>query len=178
MVVSGPNGKWFWAYFQGISVEQEVGTAMAARATTTTPERALPAGGNERSPALHENEEFSEAEKRAHIAATKPKIQEIASTLNPLFGRELLALMTGVQNPRTVTQWVRGESEPHPGTARTLRDVAYIATFMLNSGEPRETVQAWFVGMNPQLKGKSPAEVIERDRERVLKAAKAFVAYD
>jgi hypothetical protein len=151
---------------------------MAARMATTRPVMALPSESNESEHVSEQSAEFSEAETRAHIAATKPKIQEIASALNPLFGRELLALMTGVQNPRTVTQWVRGESEPHPGTARTLRDVAYIATFLLNSGEPTETVQAWFVGMNPQLKGKSPAEVIERDRERVLRAAKAFVAYD
>ena len=122
-------------------------------------------------------EQISEAERTAHRVATRPSIQEVAAELNPIFGRELLAVMTGVQNPRTVTQWVRGESEPHPGSAKSLRDVAYVAELLLASGQERETVQAWFVGMNPQLQGQSPAEVIGPDAKAVLAAAKAFLQY-
>lgn len=122
-------------------------------------------------------DKLSIAERAAHRSAMRPSIQEVASELNSLFGRELLAVMTGIQSARTVTQWIRGESEPHPGTAKALRDVDYVAAFLLQSGQARETVQAWFVGMNPQLKGQSPAELIGRDSLKVLEAAKAFVQY-
>lgn len=127
--------------------------------------------------ASEEIAEISPAERFAHSASTRPEIQEVAAELNPVFGRDLLAIMTGVQNPRTVTQWIRGESEPHLGTARVLRNVAYVATFLLGSGKAKETVQAWFVGMNPQLKGHSPAAIIREDPLLVLNAAKAFVQY-
>ena len=123
-------------------------------------------------------DDVSSAEQAAHRAATAPEVRGVATSVNQVFGRDLLAIMTGVQNPRTVTQWIRGESTPHPGTARALRDVAYVATFLLASGTPKETVQAWFVGMNPHLKGKSPAVVIGQDPITVLNAAKAFVQYD
>ena len=126
---------------------------------------------------VEEIEDVSPAERLAHGASTRPDIHEVAAELNPVFGRDLLAIMTGVQNPRTVTQWIRGESEPHPGTARVLRDVAYVATFLMGSGKAKETVQAWFVGMNPQLKGQSPAAMIKEEPRRVLNAAKAFVQY-
>ena len=119
----------------------------------------------------------SPAEQSAHRAATAPDVNGVAASLNQVFGRDLLAIMTGVQNPRTVTQWVRGETTPHPGTARALRDVAHVATFLLASGTPKETVQAWFVGMNPHLRGHSPSAVIGRDPVMVLNAAKAFVQY-
>ena len=117
------------------------------------------------------------AERAAHRSSLRPSIQEVAADLNALFGRELLAVMTGIQSPRTVTQWIRGESEPHPTTAKNLRNVEYVAAFLRESGQARETVQAWFVGMNPLLRGQSPAEVIGRDALVVLEAAKDFVQY-
>jgi hypothetical protein len=121
--------------------------------------------------------EVSAAEQRAHSASTRSDIQGVAAGLNPIFGRDLLAVMTNVQNPRTVTQWVRGESAPHAGTGRVLRDVAYVATLLLESGMAKETVQAWFIGMNPHLRGHSPATTIRNEPRLVLNAAKAFVQY-
>jgi hypothetical protein len=165
----------------GLLPERDVGASSVTQRFAANPERIIGEEGDwahsagSASSAL--NEKLADAERIAHQAATRPRIQEVAADLNTIFGRELLALMTGVQNPRTVTQWIRGESEPHPGTAKALRNVNYVAAFLLANGQPRETVQAWFVGMNPQLKGQSPAEIIGRDSLKVLEAAKTFALY-
>src|SRR5690348_580510 len=101
--------------------ERDVGPAVD-RLATANEEQAGPAplAREANSAASATEDDIAAAERTAHRSATKPSIQEIAAELNALFGRELLAVMTGVQSPRTVTQWIRGESAPHPGTAKAL----------------------------------------------------------
>jgi hypothetical protein len=37
-------------------------------------------------------------------------------------------------------------------------------------------VRAWFMGMNPELDDQAPARVLRREPERVLQAARQFLA--
>jgi rhodanese-related sulfurtransferase len=43
--------------------------------------------------------------------------------------------------------------------------------------EAPDTIQAWFIGMDPFLDDEPPVLVLRRDPERVVRAARSFLAY-
>jgi hypothetical protein len=108
----------------------------------------------------------------AYRKETRTEISAIAATLQGLFGRELTALMAGIQSARTVGQWARGESEPHASNERRLRNAYRVALLLLAGGETERTVRSWFTGMNPLLDDRAPAQVVGDDLAGVLAAAK------
>lgn len=113
----------------------------------------------------------------AHARATRATVPEMATALQEIFGQKLVAIMTGIQDPKSVGAWARGSQKPHPPVERRLRE-AYHITSLLLSAESPETVRAWFMGMNPHLDDQSPALVLsEADGPaRVVGAARAFLA--
>lgn len=115
------------------------------------------------------------ADQIAFEAMTRTSVAEIARYLQELFGQKLTALMVGVQNPKAVGQWARGEREPHPQAARRLRDAFHVAKLLMQV-ESAPTVQSWFMGMNPQLDDETPALLIASRPADVLRAARAFAA--
>jgi len=115
------------------------------------------------------------ADQIAFDAMTRTSVAEIARFLQELFGQRLTALIVGIQNPKAVGQWARGEREPHPQAARHLRDAFHVAKLLLQV-ESALTVQSWFLGMNPQLDDETPALLIATRPADVLRAARAFAA--
>lgn len=111
----------------------------------------------------------------AHDRATRASVPEMATYLQDLFGQKLTALMAGSKDPKAVGKWARGERVPHPGIVQRLRDIYQVAEFLLQS-ESRQTVQGWFMGMNPQLGDRAPAIVIGEYPTEVMQAARAFLA--
>lgn len=114
---------------------------------------------------------------QAHQLATRVPFDEAARELQDLLSRRVTAYVAGVNNARTVTRWSQGEVEkPHPDNERQLRAAYEIAKLLLQ-GDSAQTVRAWFLGMNPQLDGMSPAQALHQGRVReVHSAAQAFVA--
>jgi hypothetical protein len=113
-----------------------------------------------------------QAARAAHRKETRAEVSEVAGALQRLFGRELTALMAGIQIARTVGQWARGESEPHAANENRLRMAYRVAVLLLEGGETERTVRSWFTGMNPHLGDRAPAQVIGDDPAAVLAAAK------
>src|SRR5215207_5481132 len=117
----------------------------------------------------------SASARTAHDRAMRASVPEMATYLQDLFGQRLTALMVGSKDPKAVGKWARGEREPHPDVAERLRTVFQVAEFLMQA-ESRQTVRAWFMGMNPQLGDRAPALVIPEHPAEVMQAARAFLA--
>jgi hypothetical protein len=112
----------------------------------------------------------------AYEQAARLSIAVIAADLQNVLGQRLTALIAGVSDAGAVSRWIKGRRRPHPEAEKNLRD-AYQIVQLLQSVEGKETIRAWFLGMNPELGDESPALVIRERPREVLDAAKAFVAH-
>jgi len=112
---------------------------------------------------------------RAVQAETSANGAEQAAYLQDLFGPRLTAFMVGVGDPSEVDRWARGETRPDPGVERRLAD-AFDVAHRLRRVESAQAVRAWFVGMNPDLDDRAPADVIASEPDLVLNAATIFLA--
>jgi hypothetical protein len=111
---------------------------------------------------------------RAHRASVSHDIADIASFLADHLGHKLTAHLAGGNDPKAVTSWARGERRPRPPVERRLR-AAYQVFVLLASGDSEQTVRSWFIGMNPLLDDRAPADVLrDGDQRDVLIAAQAY----
>lgn len=122
---------------------------------------------------LTERNAFAE---RAHDQATRLDIADLVDYLQDVLGRRLVAYIGGVGNTRTVMRWVSGESNVGEDSEANLRE-AYEIADLITKHDSRRVAKAWFVGLNPQLGDRSPAEALhEGGRKEVRSAARAFIA--
>jgi hypothetical protein len=97
------------------------------------------------------------------------------TTLKTLLGPRLMSLTMGV-DPVTVDRWIAGQTHPRLNNEKRIRATHQVHE-LLKGVEASPTIRAWFMGMNPQLDDRSPAEAIaEGDLRAVLVAARAFRA--
>jgi hypothetical protein len=75
-----------------------------------------------------------------------------------------------------VRAWERGQRRPSAEVEARLR-AAWRATQLLLEREAPDTIRAWFVGMDPFLDDEAPALMLRQDPERVVRAARSFLAY-
>lgn len=116
------------------------------------------------------------AELAAYTMAVRTSPKEAAAYLQRLLGQKLVALMTGVRDPKAVGRWANGAHVPTGNHEERLQHAFQIA-WMLTQEEPQTIVRAWFIGMNPQLNDVSPAEALRDGKHAaVLAAATAFLA--
>jgi len=115
---------------------------------------------------------------QAHREAMRVSPAEGATALRDVLTPRLAAYVTGVDATRTVARWAQGE------TARLCADHAIrlraadeIVRLLGRAHESPETIQAWFLGMNPVLDDRSPALALrEGDHAGARAAAVAFLA--
>lgn len=99
---------------------------------------------------------------------------DIIAQLRENLGAHLLALMVK-RHARTVDRWL---TDPDRSidfeTERRLRAAFQVYQEILTVEAP-PTIRAWFIGMNPQLEDRSPAEAIaDNDLKAVMAAARSF----
>lgn len=112
----------------------------------------------------------------AHRKSVGASISDIALFLQERLGQKLVAYMTSAANPKLVGQWARGEHVPRSNAEGALR-AAYQVFNLLASRDGEPVARAWFIGMNPQLEGESPASAIREGRFRqAWIAARAYVS--
>lgn len=116
------------------------------------------------------------AEQAVHGLATRLELPALVRSLQDVLGQRLVAVVAGVADAKAVGKWARGERAPHPDAERRLRHAFQVAQLLLQA-ESAETVRAWFVGMNPDLVDRPPAEALAEDPVGVLQAARAFLAH-
>jgi hypothetical protein len=114
---------------------------------------------------------------QAHRQAVVTPVGDVASFLQDLLGRRLVAYVAGVKDGKTVSRWANGEvSSVRQESEERVRTAYEVAQLLVRFDSPR-IVKAWFIGLNPQLDDVSPAETIREGRLKEAKAAaRAFVA--
>jgi hypothetical protein len=115
---------------------------------------------------------------RAHERTVRTTDAEKAAFLQELVGQKLTALITGIDDPKAVGKWARGERSPRGAFARRLRDAFQVAT-LLALGESPQTARSWLLGMNPLLGDRAPAAVfamVPDGGADAMRAARAFLA--
>ncbi len=102
-------------------------------------------------------------------------LRDIIAFLNEHLGSRLLALTVGVDH-KTVGRWLSDKDRAPRFETETRLRAAYQVFRFVQQVEASATVRAWFMGMNPQLDDKSPAEAIrDGDARDAMAAARAFV---
>jgi len=104
-------------------------------------------------------------------------IKAVIAFLAENLGHRLLALTVGVDH-RTVGRWLTEPARsPRSFETETRLRAAYQVFRTVEQVEASATVRAWFMGMNPQLNDKSPAEAIRDNESRsAMAAARAFIS--
>lgn len=103
-------------------------------------------------------------------------VQQIATFLNENLGPKLTAFMVD-KDTQTVARWAKGKQNPPQVEVERRLRAAFQVFSVINQEDSRHVARAWFVGMNPQLDDRSPAEAIrEGDVRAVMVAARAFAA--
>ena len=117
----------------------------------------------------------------AHRKSILADFPALLGELVSIIGRKLTAYIASVKDARAIDRWIAGESQPHnPEVERRLR-LAYQIAAMLSEHDSAAVVQAWLIGLNPELDDAVPVQLLregslELDGKRVIGAARAFVA--
>lgn len=115
--------------------------------------------------------------KEAHENSTKLPIHEVSAFLEGLLGQRLTAHLVNVSNHRLVGKWSKGHQEPGSADIQDRLRPIYQIAFLLSKYEAPYTVRAWFIGMNPDLNDKMPAELIQKKNfAPVLQAAITYIS--
>ena len=114
---------------------------------------------------------------QAHRQAVVTPVNDVASFLQDLLGRRLVAYVAGVKDAKTVSRWASGEvGSIRQESEERIRTAYEVAQLLVQFDSPR-IVKAWFIGLSPQLDDVSPAETIREGKLKEAKAAaRAFVA--
>jgi len=114
---------------------------------------------------------------QARRQAMVTPVGDVASFLQDLLGRRLIAYVAGVEDAKTVSRWASGEvGSVRQESEERLRTAYEVAHLLVQFDSPR-VVKAWFIGLDPQLDDVSPAETIHEGKlEEAKAAARAFIA--
>jgi hypothetical protein len=115
----------------------------------------------------------------AHRKAASAEFPQLVDALVSIIGRKLTAYVASVKDARAIDRW-RHKATPQKDVERRLRLTYHVAAMLAQFDSP-EVVQAWLIGLNPELDDQAPIGLlrdgdIEADGKRVLSAARAFVA--
>uniref|UniRef100_UPI002F917B13 XRE family transcriptional regulator n=1 Tax=Streptomyces virginiae TaxID=1961 RepID=UPI002F917B13 len=115
-----------------------------------------------------------EAANRAYRDTAELKITEIATFLQEQFSQRVVARLAGIEDPKQVGRWSRGQNEPRFDSEFRLRTAFQVFRY-IEECENRHVARAWMMGMNPQLEDESPLLVIADDRfKEVMAAARSY----
>lgn len=104
---------------------------------------------------------------------------DLAAEMVALIGRKLTAYIAGVKDVRSVDRWIAGGQ--FYGDAEERLSFGYQIVRMLSDFDRPSVVQAWLMGINPELADRAPIKLIREYpiaeiAPQVLGAARAFVA--
>ncbi len=116
---------------------------------------------------------------QAHRESLSLSFAELVSRLADAIGRKLIAYVAGVKDVRAVERWIAG-SQPYGEVEPRLRLTFQVVRTLLEH-DSREVVQAWLMGVNPELGDRVPLRLLREGdlavvAPEVLAAARAFIA--
>jgi hypothetical protein len=115
----------------------------------------------------------------AHRESLTLSFPELVRRLAEIVGRKLTAYVGGVKDVRAVERWMQG-SQPYGDAEPRLR-LAFQIVRTLSEHDSPGVVQAWLMGVNPELGDRVPLRLLREGdlmvvAPQVLAAARAFVA--
>ncbi len=115
----------------------------------------------------------------AHRESLNLAFSELVSRLAVSIGRKLTAYVAGVKDVRALDRWIDGK-EPYGDAEPRLRLTFQVVRTLLDH-DPPKVVQAWLMGVNPELGDRVPLRLLREGElaviaPEVLAAARAFIA--
>jgi hypothetical protein len=120
---------------------------------------------------------------RPDLAAYRRSVQapfpEIVKDLAEILGKKLTAYVGGVKDTRVVERWIHDGVDPYRDAEPRIR-LAYQIAKTLSEHDSAQVVQAWFVGLNPELRDRSPIRLLREENvdkvgPELLNAMRAFL---
>jgi hypothetical protein len=100
----------------------------------------------------------------------------MASYLQRTLGSALVAIILDIADANAVVRYASGRQKPRRAVQKRLLDTFQVVMLLTEAREAPDVIYAWFIGMNPALDGETPAVEISARPERVLDAARQFLA--
>jgi len=115
----------------------------------------------------------------AHRRAMSAPFEEVVGDLVSIIGRKLTAHIASIKDARAIDRWLQ-KACPQKDVEQRLRFAYHVASMIAGFDSPG-VVQAWLMGLNPELDDEVPIRLLRKgdlnvDGKRVLNAARAFVA--
>ncbi|HEY1948130.1 MAG TPA: DUF2384 domain-containing protein [Bryobacteraceae bacterium] len=115
----------------------------------------------------------------AYREATIGAFPDVVRSLVSILGRKQTAYIASVKDARAIDRWLENAT-PQKDVEQRIR-LAYHIAGMLSKFDSNAVVQAWLVGLNPELDDAVPITLLregnpEIDGKKVLNAARAFIA--
>jgi hypothetical protein len=115
----------------------------------------------------------------AHREATTISFCLLVRELSDLIGKKLTAYIGGVKDVRALDRWIEGTA-PYKDAEERLR-FAFRVVKTLSNHEHPHVVQAWLIGLNPELNDRVPIRLLREGKleavgPEILAAARAFLA--
>jgi hypothetical protein len=115
----------------------------------------------------------------AHRNSLMLPMPEIIKALVAVVGKKLAAYIAGVKDTRALARWMEG-AQSYNEAERHLR-FAYHVVMTLSTVDSPSVVQAWLMGVNPELGDRVPIRMLrdknlEKVAPLVLGAARTFAA--
>src|SRR6266481_651890 len=99
---------------------------------------------------------------RPYLNAYRESLQlpfpELVSQLASSIGRKLTAYIAGVKDVRALDRWLQG-GEPYGDVEKRLRFAFRVVRTLQDHHSPR-VVQAWLMGVNPELGDRTPIRLL------------------
>ena len=99
---------------------------------------------------------------RVHAEAIRIELPALATRLQEILGQKLTAFAVGLNDPRLIGKYARGDVRPSSETETRLREL-YVITQVLMSKETPEAVRAWMLGAHPLLEDRAPIELLHEE---------------
>jgi hypothetical protein len=115
----------------------------------------------------------------AHRESLSVPFSELVSRLVTLIGRKLTAYIASVKDVRAVDRWMKGNVAY--GDVESRLRFTFQVVLTLSEHDTTQVVQAWLIGVNPELGGHVPVRLLrEGDLNTIgpemLGAVRAFIA--
>ena len=112
------------------------------------------------------------------VESNSKPLTHIATFLQQNLGQKYTAYLSGLNDPKEVGAWARGDAKPRDTKAMRLR-YAYRAVRMILETYDAETAKAWFFGANTRLDDKAPAYLLRHSESPdelmpLIPASRAF----
>ena len=123
--------------------------------------------------------ELSRPDLFAHREALRLPAPKVVEKLVEIVGRKLTSYIGGVKDARAVDRWIAGGAI-YGGAESRLRFAFQVARALSELDSPA-VVQAWLMGVNPELGDRIPLRLMRENEidavaQAILSAARAFLA--